>query len=165
MATIPKLRCMVSGSRVCRRHWHRGAVVPDRRRMGIGADFVPCLGIHGPNPLRRNRIALLVDHDVGTRVAAARRVDTPKVSWTLTRLGILPGGDVDATIINHGRGHDRVAPAFARLAPNRLFRVAVELPKQLGFAIGGGFGQEAVHPAVSAGKDRLRYPAQDRRSR
>ena len=76
--------------------------------------------------------------------------------WPRTR-GLLPR--------HNRRGHDVIPPAGAPAFPHRILGVGVEPPQEPGLAVGRRLGQEAVHPAVTAGENRLRLAAQHGESR
>jgi hypothetical protein len=89
----------------------------------------------------------------GKVVAALRRVDAPEVPIALLVFRIFTDADVDQPVVVDWRGNERISRRPFQ-SVERLFRIAVEFPEQLGVAV-GAFRVEAVQPAVAASEQHL----------
>ena len=83
-------------------------------------------------------------------VAALGRVDAVEVADALAVLRVLAVREVDEPFVHHGRADDLVA----RLGPDGVLRVGVELPQLL-----AGRRLVAAHPAVALAVDHLHHAA------
>src|ERR1035437_7390233 len=86
----------------------------------------------------------------GGDVAPLRRVDGIEVPGALAALGVLAVGDEDLVLPDHRRGDDLVA----RLGPDRILGIGVELPQLL-----AGERLITAHPAIAFTNHRLHYAA------
>src|SRR6056297_1820596 len=147
----------------------RHAVVPNDGRVRIvDRDFV-VLGHDRLDPLgcQGNPVGTFDLHgQLWADVTAFGRIDAPQVPFPFAVLGVLADSDVNQAVVDRRCRNQIVASPFPTEYPLRFFRVAVELPEQLGFAIFSAIRLEAVQPAIATGEERLRHATEfgDRRT-
>src|SRR5204863_7946426 len=126
------------------------AVMPHDRRIRIRDGY----GLHGPkrsgcsDSLMRNRMARLIDDQLGTDIALPGGSDAPQMSVAFAMLRVFGHCQIDEAVINHRRGDHSISSGFSTDAVGRVLGVPIELPEKLRFPVHSRIGSKAVQPAV-----------------
>src|SRR5262245_45879776 len=126
--------------------------MPDHAGVRVGPREVAGRRIAGLPALGGDRLRRIgaVEHNFAAEIAPLRGIDAPQMTGPFTVLRTAARHEVNAVLINRGRGDERIAVSLAPLFPARSLGIGVELPEERRFSAGDVARVEAIDPAIAS---------------